>query len=50
MDATTNCVLPRYRVVRDEAACTGCGQCEPRCPFGVPIPERMEKAAALFGC
>lgn len=31
-------------------ACTACGQCEPRCPFGVPIPERMEKAAALFGC
>lgn len=31
-------------------ACTGCGQCEPRCPFGVPIPERMEAAEELFGC
>lgn len=31
-------------------ACTACGQCEPRCPFGVPIPERMEAAEELFGC
>ena len=31
-------------------ACTACGQCTPRCPFGVPIPDRMEKAATLFGC
>ena len=29
--------------------CIGCGACEPRCPFGVPIVERMEKAAELFG-
>lgn len=28
--------------------CIGCGACERRCPFGVPIVERMEKAAALF--
>ena len=25
-----------------------CRACEPRCPFGVPVAERMEKAAALF--
>lgn len=31
-------------------ACTACEACEPRCPFGVPIADRMEKAAALFGC
>ena len=31
------------------AACIGCGGCETRCPFGVKITERMEKAAALFG-
>ncbi|MBR1606244.1 MAG: aldo/keto reductase [Clostridia bacterium] len=30
--------------------CIGCQSCESRCPFGVPIAERMEKAAALFGC
>ncbi len=29
--------------------CIGCRQCEPRCPFGVPIADRMKKAAALFG-
>ena len=30
------------------ADCIACQSCEPRCPFGVPIAERMEKAAALF--
>lgn len=31
------------------SACIGCRSCEERCPFGVPVAERMEKAAALFG-
>ncbi|MEC4185275.1 aldo/keto reductase [Adlercreutzia sp. R21] len=31
-------------------ACIACGDCEPRCPFGVPIIERMEAAEQLFGC
>ena len=29
--------------------CIACGGCETRCPFGVPVVERMEKAKALFG-
>lgn len=29
--------------------CIGCGGCETRCPFGVKIVERMEKAARQFG-
>ena len=29
--------------------CIACGACEPNCPFGVPIIERMEAAAELFG-
>lgn len=29
--------------------CIACGGCEERCPFGVKVTERMEKAAALFG-
>lgn len=30
-------------------ACTACALCEPRCPFGVSIAERMAQAAELFG-
>ena len=29
--------------------CVACGGCERRCPFGVKVIERMERAAALFG-
>ena len=29
--------------------CIGCKGCESRCPFHVPIAERMEKAKELFG-
>ena len=28
--------------------CVGCKGCENRCPFGVPVAERMKKAAELF--
>lgn len=31
------------------ADCTGCGGCEKRCPFGVKITEKMQKAKSLFG-
>ncbi len=30
------------------SACLSCGDCETRCPFGVPVQDNMEKAAALF--
>ena len=30
------------------ADCISCGGCETRCPFGVPIVERMQKTKALF--
>ena len=29
--------------------CFGCGSCENRCPFGVPIIDRMAEAARLLG-
>ena len=29
--------------------CVGCGGCESRCPFGVSVIERMEKAQELLG-
>ena len=31
------------------ADCIGCQACEPRCPFGVPVADRMEQAEKLFG-
>ena len=31
------------------ADCIRCGDCERRCPFGVPIMDNMDKAAILFG-
>ena len=34
---------------RKASDCIGCRGCEERCPFGVAVAERMEKAAQLFG-
>ena len=43
-------VQEHYQALETRAdACIGCRGCEERCPFGVPVAERMEKAAALFG-
>lgn len=30
------------------SACISCGGCEKRCPFGVPVIERMKKVSATF--
>ena len=39
-----------YRVLEHHAdECIGCQSCEERCPFGVEIAARMQKAASLFG-
>ena len=43
-------VRSHYMLLKNKASkCIGCRSCEQRCPFGVPVAERMEKAAALFG-
>ena len=43
-------VRDHYRALGVTAdACIGCGACEPRCPFGVHIMERMVQASRLFG-
>ena len=42
-------VRDHYRALEHTAdECIACGACEPNCPFGVPIIERMGEAAALF--
>ncbi|MCI8609321.1 MAG: aldo/keto reductase [Firmicutes bacterium] len=39
-----------YQALDASAAdCTGCGGCESRCPFGVPVAQRMKEAAKVFG-
>jgi predicted aldo/keto reductase-like oxidoreductase len=34
---------------RGGSDCIACGNCESRCPFGVPIMENMQQAARIFG-
>lgn len=44
-------VRSHYGLLPSKAGdCIGCRSCEARCPFGVSIADRMEKAAELFGC
>ena len=43
-------VAQHYRVLDAHASdCVGCGSCEERCPFGVPVRENMEAAQTVFG-
>lgn len=43
-------VREHYRLLPHHASeCIACGACEKRCPFGVPVREKMKSAAALFG-
>jgi len=40
----------QYRRLPTKAEdCTQCGECEKRCPYGVPIIERLERAAQRLG-
>jgi hypothetical protein len=34
---------------RGADACVECGECEPRCPQAIPIPEALNEAHALLG-
>ena len=44
-------VQSHYELLKHKVSeCIGCQACESRCPFGVPIAERMKKTAELFGC
>ena len=40
----------RYSTLKVKAsACIGCGKCEPRCPYHLPIREKLKICAADFG-
>lgn len=42
-------IRQHYQALAKSAAdCIGCGACEPNCPFGVRIAERMAETARLF--
>ncbi|HJG37761.1 aldo/keto reductase [Enorma phocaeensis] len=50
-DEVPDSLLEHYRALGATASgCIACHACEPRCPFGVRIAEKMAKAAVLFGC
>lgn len=43
-------IKSHYRSLEHHASeCIFCGSCEERCPFSVPVMQKMKKAAALFG-
>lgn len=43
-------VKEHYFVLENTAdACIGCGACETRCPFHVPVKQRMARAVQIFG-
>ena len=43
-------IITGYNALKTGGAdCTGCQSCEQRCPFGVDVTAKMEKAKQLFG-
>ena len=43
-------IAAKYKKLEHHASdCVGCGQCEDRCPFGVPVREKMDEAQTIFG-
>ena len=49
-DSVPESLRAHYRDLPHNADdCVGCQSCEPNCPFGVKIAERMARAAEIFG-
>ncbi len=43
-------IVSHYKTLeRHGSDCTGCKQCEERCPFAVPVAKNMKRAEELFG-
>jgi len=43
-------VIQHYKALEKRGSdCSGCGSCEKKCPFGVPVIQNMKKAKACFG-
>ncbi len=43
-------VRQHYRSLNARGSdCVGCGSCEKKCPFAVPVVDKMKRAAELFG-
>ena len=43
-------LLTEYQQMASTASyCVHCGSCEERCPFGVPVMQRMDEMATLYG-
>ncbi len=50
-ESVSESIMEHYRSLKVTAsACIGCKGCESRCPFEVPVAERMIKTKNLFGC
>lgn len=48
--AVPETVREHYALLPHKAGeCVGCGACEKRCPFAVPVMENMKQAAEVFG-
>ena len=48
--AGSESAVSQYKSMAKSARdCVSCGECEERCPFGVPIRERMTEAKDIFG-
>ncbi len=49
-DEVPETVMEHYRLSASHASdCIKCGACEKRCPFGVPVREKMDRAVNVFG-
>lgn len=48
-EATPEIAAQYEQLPHHASECTQCGQCLSRCPFEVPVPERMKEAVKVFG-